>query len=62
MHEAMKEMAADGMSRGEIRKRLQAMTVGEVRDHPESARQYMAMWERGRRERRQRHLRGASPA
>ena len=45
MHEAMKEMAADGMSRGQIRKRLQAMTVGEIRDHPESARQYMAMWE-----------------
>ena len=45
MHEAMKEMAAEGMSRGEVRKRLQAMTVGEVRDHPESARQYMAMWE-----------------
>lgn len=45
MHEAMQEMAADGMSRGEIRKRLQAMTVGEIRDHPESARQYMAMWE-----------------
>ena len=45
MHEAMKEMAAAGMSRGEVRKRLQAMTVGEIRDHPESARQYMAMWE-----------------
>ena len=45
MHEAMQGMAAQGMSRGEIRKRLQAMTVGEIRDHPESARQYMAMWE-----------------
>lgn len=45
MHEAMLEMAADGMSRGQIRKRLQAMTVSEIRDHPESARQYMAMWE-----------------
>ena len=45
MHEAMRQMAADGMSRGEIRKRLQAMTVGEIRKHPESARQYMAMWE-----------------
>ena len=45
MHEAMRQMAADGMSRGEIRKRLQAMTVGEIRNHPESARQYMAMWE-----------------
>ena len=45
MHKAMLEMAANGMSRGEIRKRLQAMTVSEIRDHPESARQYMVMWE-----------------
>ena len=45
MHEAMQEFAAQGMSRGEIRKRLQAMTVREIQDHPEAARQYMSMWE-----------------
>ena len=45
MHEAMKEFVAQGLSRGEIHRRLQAMMVPEIRDHPESAQQYMAMWE-----------------
>ncbi len=45
MRAAMDEYAARGLSRNEIRRRLQAMAVREVQASPEARRQYMALWE-----------------
>ena len=45
MHEAMKELVNQGLSRREVNRRLQAMAVKEIRERPESAKQYMSMWE-----------------
>ncbi len=45
MHEVMQELVGEGLSRREINKRLQAMAVREIRERPESAKQYMSMWE-----------------